>query len=357
MNRPVLTARAGHDGGSVFSCRAGLLAGEGPHADGMDAAFFYGPGRASIWKRHKMIADTTDEGIWDLRGPPPTAGAPPRVRPVRVRAFTLIELLVVIAIIGILASLLLPMLSQAKAQAHKTVCLGNHRQLSLAWMVYISDNSDLLPNNDISLTGLAAGFENWVAGYMNYDSGWRDNTNAALLVPPLAGKSVLYGSLGPYAKNPKIYRCPSDKSTAPFGGQMLPRVRSVAMNFWMGMAPEGRRSLTGYKVFVKAGDLGSTGAANFFVFGDVHEDSVWSGVFQVSVDTIGVVPTNWEQVPASRHLGSGIFSFADGHVEGHRWKDSRTRLPVLHTFQWGLNQPDNPDIQWLYDHTSVLKKP
>src|SRR5438874_3705960 len=111
-------------------------------------------------------------------------------------AFTLIELLVVIAIIAILAGMLLPALSKAKAKGQQTACLNNEKQISLGMLMYVTDNTDVFPGC-ASRNQYGFNVSDWIY--------WRTNTAS---YPPIT-KSPIAAHLGSVSSN--LFRCPKDK--------------------------------------------------------------------------------------------------------------------------------------------------
>ena len=252
--------------------------------------------------------------------------------------FTLIELLVVIAIIGVLASLMLPALSRAKESGRTTQCVNNFRQLQLALQLYGEDNNDRLPRNHASGDYPEFG-ANWVGGFMSWDS-HPDNTNTFLLVGEGSGR------IGHYLNGPSFFKCPSDKSWVTIDGQKHNRVRSVSMNMYVG----DRSPLTGDRAFyqyTKWSQFHRPGATLMLV--DQQEDSLLAGWFWVEWRNPEL---GFLGLPGTRHRGKGVLSFADGHVEVHKWQDPRTVVDVARTNRNGLASANNTDALWLNEHSA-----
>jgi prepilin-type N-terminal cleavage/methylation domain-containing protein/prepilin-type processing-associated H-X9-DG protein len=270
----------------------------------------------------------------------------PRLR----RGFTLIELLIVIAIIAILAGLLLPALARAKEKAQAIRCLNNKKQLQIAWLIYPVDNEDRLVPHGLNIPtppqpelGLW-----WAQGFLNYDGGNSENTNVLLLIDPQ------YAKLGPYTKDPAIYKCPSDRSKVKVGkNQFLPRARSISMNAYAGGL--GKCGLVPDPVkFGPQKHSEITRPSDLFVFTDEHPDSIDFVSFWVEnrKESLGIFG-GFGSCPSSLHGGGATLSFADGHVELHKWLDPRTKPPVTYSsrLEFGISSASNPDIRWLQERT------
>jgi len=94
------------------------------------------------------------------------------------KGFTLIELLVVIAIIGILAGILLPVLSRARESARRTQCASNVKQIGMGLIMYANENAESFPVSNTAPVAM---------------------TSLKLLFPD-------------YVSDPRVFNCPSDTS-------------------------------------------------------------------------------------------------------------------------------------------------
>lgn len=280
-------------------------------------------------------------------------------------AFTLIELLVVIAIIAILAAILMPVLAAAKRRALEAQCINNVKQLQTGWVLYATDNQDVMvPNSPWGGTPNDSWCPN---GGMQYPNGglvggavmsWKalaGNTNTAVFTNTILAP-YMGGQLG-------VYRCPADI----WPSQNGLRVRDYSMQMQVGnlycyqTTVNENGAAIAYKRLTELHS--SPGPADTIVFLEEHPDSMLNNVPDGSLEVDSTGGT-FPDVPGSMHRWGCGMSFADGHAEIHKWITSVLQIPVVQSPSTApydplsdvqaTTSPMNADWYWFVSHCSGL---
>jgi prepilin-type N-terminal cleavage/methylation domain-containing protein len=227
-------------------------------------------------------------------------------------AFTLIELLVVIAIIAILASMLLPALSLAKAKGQRTVCLNNLRQIGLFMQLYTEDSNDGFPahrNQNLDTSDSLPSITNWWGTTIVTYGGGRSNL---FHDPAIKGKRLDNGT---------AWQWNFDCHLVGYGYN----------GFFLGHHPYGSESpvVAGLSFpvkdfFKRSGVLRPSDnlvVADKEPYGNppMWSSSLWwvSSCMDPAVVAHSSFPT-YEGVEPKRHSGLAVVGFNDGHSEARK---------------------------------------
>ncbi len=277
------------------------------------------------------------------------AAADPRRRfPERAgeQALTRLELLVIAAVLGVILLVQLPALAGHAGKGEAAVCRANLQRLIAAWQLYAQDyQGRMVPSYHGGFMATPTPYSasrSWAAGWLDWTTS-TGNTNTLYLTDPR------YAALADYGlREPALFRCPADtfvsKAFRAKGGNY--RVRSYSANIAMGEgnAETGPWEASYFVHAVKLSDLAKPGPSASFVQVEEHPDSINDPAF------FAPYMRRWTDLPASFHERACHFTFADGHVELHRWRDPDTYKPVILKFPSELAAVRTNDYNWVREH-------